>query len=113
MYYIMVDQIISMVLFLKYGFGVLMVKLGVEVVYWNVMVFLSNYYLLGMKWRGQYFVDLVFFFVFGLVLFICYLVVDMVEWNLLYKYSFLELEYYFDNFIIVGFIFLLQCLYSF
>lgn len=47
MYYIMVDQIISMVLFLKYGFGVLMVKLGVEVVYWNVMVFLSNLLFVG------------------------------------------------------------------
>ena len=112
MHYITVDQIISMVSFSKYGPGALMAKLGVEVAYRNATVLPSNYHLLGMKWRGQYFADSALPFVLGSASFICYSVADMVEWNLLHKHSLSELEHYLDNFITAGPTPSPQCLHS-
>lgn len=34
----------------KYGFGVMMVKFDVELVYRNVVIFFEDRYYLGMKW---------------------------------------------------------------
>lgn len=55
--YIQVDDIIKLVC--KYGPGAL-TKFDVESAYQNVAVQcpLSDRYLLGMKWRGMYYVDL-------------------------------------------------------
>ena len=52
----MVDQIILMVS--KYGPGALMAKFDVEAAYRNIAVHPEDRFLLGMKWRGKYFVDL-------------------------------------------------------
>jgi len=53
MHYIKPNQIISMVL--KHGPGALMAKFDVEAAYCNTAVHLDDQYLLGMKWRGQFF----------------------------------------------------------
>ena len=42
----------------KHGRGVLMAKFDVEAAYRNIPVHPDDRYLLGMKWRGQFFVDL-------------------------------------------------------
>ena len=55
MQYITVDQIIGMVS--KYGPGALMAKFD-EAAYRNIAVNPADCFLLGMKWRGKYFVDL-------------------------------------------------------
>ena len=55
-HYIKLDQIISMVL--KHGPGALMAKFDVEAAYRNIAGHPDDQYLLGMKWRGQFFVDL-------------------------------------------------------
>ena len=54
--YIKVDQIILMAS--KYGSGALMAKFDVEAAYRNIAVHPDDRFLLGMKWRGKYFVDL-------------------------------------------------------
>ena len=54
--YIKVDQIILMAF--KYGPGALMAKFDVEAAYRNIAVHPDDCFLLGMKWRGKYFVDL-------------------------------------------------------
>ena len=56
LHYITVDQIIRLVSGL--GKGALMAKFDVESAYRNVPVHPSDRYLLGMKWRNQYYVDL-------------------------------------------------------
>ena len=42
----------------QFGLGALMAKSDVGAVYRNIAVHPSDRYLLGMKWRGQYDVDL-------------------------------------------------------
>ena len=49
----------------KFGKGALMEKFDVEAAYRNIAVHPTDRYLLGMKWRGQYYVDVVVCF-FGL-----------------------------------------------
>ena len=56
MHYIKLDQIISMVL--KHLPGALMATFDVEAAYRNIAVHPDDRYLLGMKWHGQFFVDL-------------------------------------------------------
>ena len=56
MHYIKLDQIISMVF--KHGPGALIVKFDVKAAYRNIAVHPNDRYLLGMKWHGQFFVDL-------------------------------------------------------
>ena len=54
--YIRVDTIIRMVA--EFGPGALMAKFDVEAAYRNIPVNPMDRYLLGMKWRGNYYVDL-------------------------------------------------------
>ena len=56
MQYITVDQIIRMIS--SYGLGALMAKFDVEAAYRNIAVHPSDRYLLGMRWRKHYYVDL-------------------------------------------------------
>jgi len=53
LHYITVDQLVS-----QFGPGALMAKFDVEAAYRNVPVHPSDRYLLGMKWRNSYYVDL-------------------------------------------------------
>ena len=54
--YITVDQIIRMIS--TYGVGALIAKFDVEAAYRNIAVHPSDRYLLGLKWRKNYYVDL-------------------------------------------------------
>ena len=54
--YMRVDDVISGIM--SYGRGALMAKFDVESAYRNVPVHSNDHYLLGMKWRGNYFIDL-------------------------------------------------------
>ena len=56
MHYIHLDQIINMIA--QLGPGALMAKFDAEAAYCNIAVHPDDRYLLGMKWRGPFFVDL-------------------------------------------------------
>ena len=77
MHYIKLDQIVSMVL--KHGPGALMAKFDVEAAYRNIAVHPDDWYLLGMKWRGRFFVDLALPFGLRSASYIFNSVADMVE----------------------------------
>ena len=81
MHYIKVDQIIQMVA--KYGPGAIMAKFDVEAAYCNIAIHPADRYLPGLKWRGQYYVDLTLPFGLHSAPFIFSAVADMVEWILL------------------------------
>lgn len=55
--YVKVDDIVKMVS--KLGPGARMAKFDVEAAYRNIPVHPADRHLLGMKWKGKYFVDLV------------------------------------------------------
>lgn len=78
MHYIHLDQIITMIA--KHGPGVLIAKFDVEAAYRNIAVHPDDRYLLGMKWRGQFFVDLALPFGLRSAPYIFTAVTDMVEW---------------------------------
>ena len=95
--YIKVDQVIRVVS--CYGPGVLMAELDVESAYRNIPVHPDDRFLLGMRWRGQFYID--FSLPLGLhsAPFIFNSVADMVEWILLHKHSISDLLHYLDDFI--------------
>ena len=100
MHYIELDQIISMAL--KHGPGALMAKFEVEAAYCNIAVHPDDRYRLGMKWRGQYFVDLALPFGLCSAPYIFNSVADMVEWIILNKYNVTDLKHYLDDFLTAG-----------
>ena len=100
MHYIKLDQIISMVL--NHGPGALMAKFDVEAAYRNIAVHPDDRYLLGMKWRGQFFVDLALPFGLRSAPFIFNSVADMVEWIILNRYNVADSMHYLDNFLTAG-----------
>ena len=58
MHYMKVDDVFEGIM--SHGRGTLLAKFDVESAYRNVPVHSDDRYLLGMKWRGKYFVDLAF-----------------------------------------------------
>ena len=100
MHYIKVDQIIRMVS--QYGPGALMAKFDVEAAYRNIAVHPDDHFLLGMKWRGKYFVDLALPFGLRSAPFIFNSVAEMVEWILLNRHHLSDLLHYLDDFITAG-----------
>ena len=95
--YIEVDQVIRMVS--RYGPGVLMAKLDVESTYRNIPVHPDDRFLLGMRWRGQFYTDLLLPFGLHSAPFIFNSVANMVEWTLLHKHRLSDLLHYLDDFI--------------
>jgi len=77
-----VDQVIQLVS--QFGPGALMDKFDVEAAYRNVPVHPSDRYLLGMKWRNHYYVDLTLPFGLHSAPFIFNAIADMVEWILVH-----------------------------
>ena len=79
MHYIQIDQIIHIVS--KYGLGAQMAKFDVEVAYHNILMHPDDCFLLGMRWKGKYYVDLAL--PFGIqsapYMYIFYSVANMVE----------------------------------
>lgn len=98
--YIRVDTIIRMVA--KFGPGALIAKFDVEAAYRNIPVNPVDRYLLGMKWRGNYFVDLTLPFGLRSAPFIFDSVASIVEWILINNYNVRDLLHYLDDFILVG-----------
>ena len=98
--YVRIDEIISMVS--HYGPGALMAKFDVESAYRNIAIHPEDRYLLGMKWRGQYFVDLALPFGLRSAPYIFNSVADLVEWILLHNYQVSDLLHYLDDFITAG-----------
>ena len=97
MHYIKLDQIISMVA--KHGPGAMMAKFDVEAAYCNIAVHPEDRYLLGLKWRGQFFVDLALPFGLRSAPYIFNCVADLVEWIIVNKYSVAALMHYLDDFL--------------
>ena len=98
--YIRVDDIIKMVY--KFGQGASMAKFDVESAYRNLAVHPSDRYLLGMKWRSMYHVDLALPFGLRSAQYIFNSVADLVEWILLNNYHIPDLLHYLDDYITAG-----------
>ena len=76
-----------------------MAKFDVETAYRNISVHPEDRYLLWMKWRGQFVVDLALPLGLRSAPCIFNAVTDMVEWIILNKYSVLDLLHYLDDLI--------------
>lgn len=98
--YIKLDEVISMVNNL--GVGALMAKFDVEAAYRNIPVSVNDRHLLGMKWRGQFYIDLVLPFGLRSAPFIFSSVADMVEWILKTNFAIEDLMHYLDDYITAG-----------
>ena len=96
--YMKVDNIISGIM--SYGQGTLMTKFDAESAYRNVPVHSDDRYLLGMKWRGNYFIALTL--PFGLHLHIFSSTEDLLEWILKHNYGVKFLSRYLDDFHTLG-----------
>ena len=100
MHYIHLDQIINLIA--KNRPGALMAKFDVEAAYCNIAVHPDDRYLLGMKWRGQFFVDLALPFGLRSAPYIFNSVAYLVEWIIRNKYSVAYLMHYLDDFVTAG-----------
>jgi hypothetical protein len=83
----------------KRGRGALMAKFDVQSAYHNVAVLPSQRYLLGMKWRGKFYVDLVLPFGLRSAPFIFNSIADLVESILHNNYMIRDLLHYLDDYI--------------
>ena len=79
-----------------------MAKFDVEAAYRNIAVHPDDRFLLGMRWRNNYFVDLTLPFGLRSAPYIFNSVATMVEWILLNNYKVSELVHYLDDFISTG-----------
>ena len=86
----------------RYGPSALMAKFEVESAYQNIPVHPDDCFLLGMRWRGQFYVDLLLPFGLRSAPFIFNSIADMVEWILLNKQHLSNLLQYLDDFITAG-----------
>jgi hypothetical protein len=98
--YIKFDDVVAMVA--KLGRGALMAKFDVQSAYRNVAVLPSQRYLLGMKWRGKFYVDLVLPFGLRSAPFIFNSIADLVEWILRNNYRIRDLLHYLNDYITAG-----------
>ena len=110
LHYITVDQVICLVS--QFGAGALMAKFDVESAYRNVPVHPSDCYLLGMKWRNQYYVDLTLPFGLRSAPFIFNAIADLVEWILVHSHQISALLQYLDDFIMAGPADSMQCAHN-
>ena len=79
-----------------------MAKFDVEAVYRNIAVHPADCYLLGMKWRGQYYVDLALPFGLRSAPYIFNTIAKAVEWILVNSYKVLDLLHCLDDFVTAG-----------
>jgi len=83
--YMKVDDIIPGIM--SFGRGALLAKFDVESVYRIIPVHPDDRYLLGMQWRGKYFVDMALPFGLHSAPYIFSSVADLVEWILEENYD--------------------------
>ena len=107
MHYIHLDQIINMIA--KHGPGARMAKFDVQAAYRNFAVHPDDHYLLGMKWCGQFFVDLALPFGLCSAPYIFNPVPDLVEGIIRNKYRVADLMHYLSDFITASPANALQC----
>ena len=84
------------------GQGTLLTKFDIASAYWNVAIHPEDCPLLGMKWWGQYFVDMVLPFGLCSAPFIFTAIADLVEWILVHYYGVDFLHHYLDDFLTLG-----------
>ena len=98
--YVTVDAFIDGIM--ARGRGTLMAKFDVASAYRIIAVHPQDRYLLGMKWRDSFFVDLALPFGLRSAPFIFSAVADMVEWMLVNNHGVDFLRHYLDNFLTLG-----------
>ena len=98
--YISVNQIIRMVS--QFGRGALMAKFDVEAAYRNIAVHPSDRYLLGMRWRNQFYIDLALPFGLHSAAHIFNSLAEIVKWILVNNYQIPHLLHYLDDSITAG-----------
>ena len=100
MHYVSVDDAIRHLI--TFGPGALMTKFDVEAAYRNIPMHPADRYLLGMRWRDHYFVDLVLPFGLRPAPFLFDTVASAVHWILVTNYGIQPLLHYLDDFLTVG-----------
>ena len=98
--YMRVDDVINGIM--SFGQGTLLVKSDVESAYRNIPVHLLDRYLLGMKWQGNYFINMALPFGLRSAPFIFSSVADLLEWILRHNYGLNFLLHYLDDFYTLG-----------
>ena len=99
-HYITVGDIIDGIMW--YGRGTLMAKFDVESAYRNVAINPENHFLLGMQWRGWYFVDMALPFGLRSAPSIFNSIADLLEWILVHNRKVQFLRHYLDDFHTLG-----------
>ena len=84
------------------GPGALMAKFDVKAAYRNIPIHPDDRYLLGMKWRDRFYVDLVLPFGLRSAPFIFNSVAEAVEWILVHNYLISPLFHYLDDYLTMG-----------
>jgi len=79
-----------------------MAKFDVASAYRNVAIRPCDRPLLGMKWQGQYFVNMVLPFGLRSASFIFTAIADLVAWILVHNYDITFLRHYLDDFLTLG-----------
>ena len=97
LHYITVDKVIRLVS--QFGRGALMAKFDVESAYRNVLIHPLDRYLLGMKWRHHFYVDLALPFGLCSAPYIFNSIADLVEWILMNNHQIPDLLHYLDDFL--------------
>ena len=80
LHYKTVDQIVHMVS--QFGQGALIAKFNIEVAYPNISIHPSDCFLLGMKWRSKFYIDLALPLALRSAPYIFNCVAELVEWIL-------------------------------
>lgn len=100
LHYITVDKVIRLVS--QFGRGALMAKFDVESAYRNVLIHPLDRYLLGMKWRHHFYVNLALPFGLCSAPYIFNSIADLVEWILMNNHQIPDLLHYLDDFLTAG-----------
>jgi hypothetical protein len=89
-------------LIVKIGKGALMANVDIKTVYRIIPIHPDDYYLLGMKWRKHFFIDLALPFGLRSAPFIFNSLADLFEWILVNNYLVPELLHYLDDYFTLG-----------
>ena len=98
--YVTVDSFIEGIM--AKGRGTLMAKFDVASVYRNVAIHPQDRPLLGMVWRGKYYVDMALPFGLRSAPYIFTAIADLVQWMLTQNYGVDFLRHYLDDFLTLG-----------
>jgi len=99
-HYVTVDSFIEEIM--ARGRGTLMAKFDVASAYCNVAIHPQDRPLLGMRWRGKYYVDMALPFGLRSAPYIFTAIADVVEWILTHNYGVTFLRHYLDDFMTLG-----------